>query len=380
MAFSNWLSLVVYGFMAGVTLLLSMPVAVAADNPAIQPVPKAAPYWDDYWSSGSSGYRYGFPDPGSSEDKSGESPKDFPQHYWIPPQRYWEDVDPENLVEQEGHHYTPYAVVLLQRDCEYRGWKLPKGYYQVKLGQLGDGSPKTQLHPDDENGLSGPAELDEDTLDTTVRRKPIRKKQASASSASSKTPGWVRFTPAYPFYAGYNAYKKAKTVQQQAMVDEEADWEDEEEAMPQSPETAVEQSQQTARGKEEPDSGSGPRSWPWRQQPQEPIAPDKVLRSTADTQPAPEPMPMTPLKALKPKAAPVEVFVFQQLGKVIAVSPVTQRQVAPGGKTSKLKQVLKQTSPASLPPATVEIDTISNRAFVRVRQRGMIYTTELNLS
>jgi hypothetical protein len=127
------------------------PPCLAADKDTIQPsVYKQPGFWDGEFTDGSSGWQYGHPDPGSSEGKTGQKNKDYPQHFWIPPLRQFEDTDPEELEEQEGHSYSPYALLLLPVDVKYKDWKLPKGYYQVKLGQNNDGSPKTRLAPQDQ--------------------------------------------------------------------------------------------------------------------------------------------------------------------------------------------------------------------------------------
>lgn len=139
----------------GVVLLAELTVAGlvwAADNAAIKPVHRLPGFWDGEFTEASSGYHYGYPDPGSSEGEAGIDKKDRPEHFWIPPDRQWENVDPERLKDYEGNWfsggeaYTPYAVVLFPRDLVYRKWALPHGYYQIKVGQANDGSPSTRLH------------------------------------------------------------------------------------------------------------------------------------------------------------------------------------------------------------------------------------------
>lgn len=104
--------------------------------------------WDNNLIDADSGVEFNLQDPNSSEDKSGIK-KDLPQTFFIPPPRQFDDVDPEELDEQAGKDYTPHALVQVRSNIRYRNVVLKKGYYQVKLGQIQDGSPNSRLHPQD---------------------------------------------------------------------------------------------------------------------------------------------------------------------------------------------------------------------------------------
>jgi hypothetical protein len=144
----------VWGLLAlslSVGCLLSMsPVTCrAADNDRIQPVFKQQGPWDGQWTDASSGYHYSWPDPGDSTNKSGNKPKDFPEHYWIPPARQFEDVDPEQSALNQRWHYTPFGQLMVWQTLTLpTGQTVDKGYYQIRVGQYDDGSPKTRLSDD----------------------------------------------------------------------------------------------------------------------------------------------------------------------------------------------------------------------------------------
>ena len=122
-----------------------VPTALSADNERIEPVYQAPGFWNGDWHYGTNGYNYGPPDAGSSEGKCGNKPKDRPEHYWLPPERRWEDVDLEQDRDNHGMHYTPYAQLQVTRALKGEGYDLPVGYYQVKLGHYSSGSAKRHL-------------------------------------------------------------------------------------------------------------------------------------------------------------------------------------------------------------------------------------------
>lgn len=135
--------LLAFGLMIASTLL-----TFAADNERIEPVYQAPGFWNGDWHYGTNGYNYGPPDAGSSEGKSGNKVKDRPEHYWLPPERRWEDVDLEQDRDNHGLHYSPYAQLQLTTALKGKGYDLPVGYYQVKLGHYSSGSAKRQLSPE----------------------------------------------------------------------------------------------------------------------------------------------------------------------------------------------------------------------------------------
>src|SRR5690242_18878579 len=65
--------------------------------------------WDGNWTQGKSGV-YLDSDSGSSEAKSGNKPEDVPQHYYIPPNRDFDDIDPGELADYRFDDYSPYAL------------------------------------------------------------------------------------------------------------------------------------------------------------------------------------------------------------------------------------------------------------------------------
>lgn len=120
--------------------------------------------WDGNWIDAPSGdYLY---DSEDSTGKAGFSPD--PQTYFEAAPRKFEDVDPEELSEYFGKHrrpdYSPYALLRLTQTLHYGAdITLPLGYYLVKAGDAGDGSPKAH----DPNGASG-----DKTLQQTGPNKP----------------------------------------------------------------------------------------------------------------------------------------------------------------------------------------------------------------
>lgn len=100
--------------------------------------------WDDTYTHAKSGVEGDPIDPGNSDGKSGV--KNPPWTFFIPPPRYYENVDPEQISDNKKKDYSPYALALFPQNFTYRGRAISKGYYLVKLGDEDGGSPKTNLH------------------------------------------------------------------------------------------------------------------------------------------------------------------------------------------------------------------------------------------
>ena len=101
--------------------------------------------WDGRWTEASSG-SYPLPDvekPYKSTHGDSGLEKDRPQHYFKPPNPAFDDVDPDELSDNQGKDYSPYALVRLSQDIELYGkQKITKGYYLVKIGRWSDTSAK----------------------------------------------------------------------------------------------------------------------------------------------------------------------------------------------------------------------------------------------
>lgn len=100
--------------------------------------------WDDNFTRAKSGVEGDLLDPGNSDGKSGL--KVPTQTFFIPPPRDFENVDPEEIADNKKKDYSPYALALFPQNFVYRGVTISKGYYQVKLGDRNDGSPKANLN------------------------------------------------------------------------------------------------------------------------------------------------------------------------------------------------------------------------------------------
>lgn len=100
--------------------------------------------WDDTFTRAKSGVEGNLMDPGNSDGKSGL--KTPPQTFFIPPPRYFEDVDPDELDDTRKKDYSPYALARFTQTVTYQGKRLETGYYLVKLADRWGGSPKTNLH------------------------------------------------------------------------------------------------------------------------------------------------------------------------------------------------------------------------------------------
>jgi hypothetical protein len=100
-------------------------------------------FWDNGITQAKSGVEGDLKDAGNTDGKSGlKTPS---QWYFIPPDRYYENVDPNEIDENRKKSYTPYALAMIPQTVNYHGIVLSKGYYQVKLGTGAEGSPKTNL-------------------------------------------------------------------------------------------------------------------------------------------------------------------------------------------------------------------------------------------
>lgn len=135
-----------------ISLLGALPLAGWGE-----PVKSAPGFWDDsltkaksgtwFWDGGltnaKSGVEADLYDPNDSTGKSGVKPPH--QWFFIPPERYYENVDPNEIADTRKKDYVPYAVALFTQNVAYRGVIISKGYYQVKLGAATGGSPKTNL-------------------------------------------------------------------------------------------------------------------------------------------------------------------------------------------------------------------------------------------
>jgi hypothetical protein len=147
--------------------------------------------WDGNWIEAPSGdFLY---DGNDSQGKSGVSPA--PQTYYEAPPRRYDDVDPEELSDYFGKgrrpDYSPYALLRLTQNLHYGpDITLPAGYYLVKAGDAGDGSPKAH----DPSGASG-----DKTLQKTG---PVQPTGGPARGGSSIDPG------AYPDTTGLLAIEE----------------------------------------------------------------------------------------------------------------------------------------------------------------------------
>lgn len=69
-------------------------------------------------------------DPRSSEHRSGV---DTPRNTFIPPDPKFEKTDLREFYDYRGHHYTPYAQMIVPRTVKINDAMLTPGYYLVKL-------------------------------------------------------------------------------------------------------------------------------------------------------------------------------------------------------------------------------------------------------
>jgi hypothetical protein len=102
--------------------------------------------WDGQWTDGKSGQDYLY----DKDDSTGKAGTEEPaQVFLIPPPRDYMNVDPEELddyFKQRKKDYSPYALLRLPQAIRYEGVTIPKGYYEVKAGEWGDGSPNIRLN------------------------------------------------------------------------------------------------------------------------------------------------------------------------------------------------------------------------------------------
>ena len=121
-------------------------VSFSAENEAVDPIFQKPDFWEDEpYNRGTLGYSYSWTDEKSSEMKSGVKEADRIQEYWLPDKRNFEDLDLEASAEYLRHNYTPYALGALITDIKLGKTVVPRGFYQVKLGQWADGSLNTNL-------------------------------------------------------------------------------------------------------------------------------------------------------------------------------------------------------------------------------------------
>jgi hypothetical protein len=104
--------------------------------------------WDDSGTNSKSGVEGNMMDEGKSEGTSGVSKEEAEKirHFYIPPVRQWENVDPLELLENKHYDYSPYANVQFSRALKIGDKTLEVGYYQVKIGNLDSGSPVHRLN------------------------------------------------------------------------------------------------------------------------------------------------------------------------------------------------------------------------------------------
>jgi hypothetical protein len=137
---------------AGVFLLfwligLGFGVCFATENEAVAPIFQKPDFWEEEpYNKGTLGYSYSWTDEKSSEMKAGIKEADRIQEYWLPDKRNFEDLDLEASAEYLRHNYTPYALGALITDIKLGKTVVPRGFYQVKLGQWLDGSLNTNLN------------------------------------------------------------------------------------------------------------------------------------------------------------------------------------------------------------------------------------------
>jgi hypothetical protein len=128
-------------------IFLGQGVCFSAENEAVDPIFQKPDFWEDEpYNRGTLGYSYSWTDEKSTEMKSGIKEKDRIQEYWLPDKRNFEDLDLEASAEYLRHNYTPYALGALITDVKLGKTVVPKGFYQVKLGQWQDGSLNTNLN------------------------------------------------------------------------------------------------------------------------------------------------------------------------------------------------------------------------------------------
>ena len=122
--------------------LMLMLAVIISTSLSILSLPGHA--WDGEWTYARSGDWPGGYDPGNSNGKA-HAEKPLKRDFFIPPIPAFEDLDPEEFEELTKKGYTPYVVARFHFDIRVNGKVMPKGYYQIKVGQYSDGSPNTTL-------------------------------------------------------------------------------------------------------------------------------------------------------------------------------------------------------------------------------------------
>ncbi len=98
--------------------------------------------WDGNWTNARTTMEV-IPDADDSTSEAGT--KERPQKFMIPPERFFNNVDPEETSEYKGKDYAPYALARFPVEVPVQGRALQRGYYLVKLGHLDDGSEAVRL-------------------------------------------------------------------------------------------------------------------------------------------------------------------------------------------------------------------------------------------
>ena len=106
--------------------------------------------WDDRWTDAKSGW-WAAPDANGDKNNSDTGASPRPQHFVIPPAPLFSDVDPDELDDNHHKNYTPYALARITQRFNINGHWFPKGYYEIKPGFMGDGSPNTLASQVDTN-------------------------------------------------------------------------------------------------------------------------------------------------------------------------------------------------------------------------------------
>ncbi|MBY0451082.1 MAG: hypothetical protein K2X01_10710 [Cyanobacteria bacterium] len=128
--------------------------------------------WDGIYTEGKSGTEGDLNDPKNSEGKTGVSPD--PQHYYIPPPRYFYDVEKDDITVRRAPDYNKDALVTLMQPFRYQNQWIPKGYYHVHLGKFDAGSEKHPINLSTEAAIQ-PPELPRSRLSRLRDKTPLLK-------------------------------------------------------------------------------------------------------------------------------------------------------------------------------------------------------------
>jgi hypothetical protein len=144
--------------------------------------------WDGNGTEAKSGVEGELFDPGNTDGQSGV--KSNPRNFWIPPVPQHEVVDPDELDDNAGKDYSPYALAQFGGKFSYQGTAIPKGYYHLKLGRVDAGSPKTHL-PGQAPQKSIPDDLDKKQRKALEKQLKKEKKAGNYNSFVLKQLGKV---------------------------------------------------------------------------------------------------------------------------------------------------------------------------------------------